>query len=242
VCGRYSITRPGDIVGEILEPLGETLAHLAAEGRIGAGVEGLLARPRFNLAPTQEALVLRQPIELRPLVENAIWNFRRGAGAPVINARAESLEDRSLFRSALALGRCLVPADGFYEWHQTTRQPYRFGLAGGRGFAFAGLFTAAGSPDAAGSGRFCIVTTAAGGPVVGIHDRMPVILHTDELLTWLDPELDPELDPGVLRSLLAAPRPSLFGYPVGAGVNRVAIDEPSLVEPAPKAPENLSLL
>lgn len=240
MCGRFTLTNPGEIVDELLHVLDDSCDAALAQGRVTDGVASLLSRSRYNLAPTQEALVIRRSrregsdgVGIQ-VIDRARWGLRRsGSTAPLINARAESLAERPVFRQALEHGRCLVPSDGFYEWHQQTRQPFHLELPESQGFAFAGLLTPGARREPP---HFCILTTQADGFAEEIHDRVPFILRSTELATWLG-----DHDGEALRRLLAGRRPRLVGRPVSDAVNRVAVDEPRLLDPVARAAENLSL-
>jgi putative SOS response-associated peptidase YedK len=236
VCGRYTVTRPGDIVEETLDALGAGDWEAAR----GAEVRELVARPRFNAAPSEVLpIVLPGRPEgaasgaTSPAVAAAVWGFPVPGGkrGPQINARSETAAALPTFAESFAGRRCLVPADGFYEWR--ARQPYRFVLEGGGGFCFAGLWTGSVERPA-----FCILTTSANPRVAEVHDRMPVILRGGELGQWLDGEATRGELEAVCRPLAGD---SIAAYPVGTRVNRAGIDEPGLVARVEPPPENLSL-
>ena len=191
--------------------------------------------PRFNIAPSQVVLVVVGG-PLGPTVRPMRWGFRpawaRGVGKrpPPINARAESLLERPMFRDAIARHRCLIPADGFYEWAavpgRKAKQPMHIRLKGGGLFGFAGLWTkGVDEPTCA------IITTAANELMAPIHDRMPVILRPDDEDLWLDPEVT---DPGAaLLCLSPYSSAQMEAFPVSALVSSVRNDGPELVRPLP---------
>ena len=242
MCGRYTLTRPGDIVEETLDAL-DALAGFDG----GDGLEAvcgrdpelseLLSRPRYNVAPSE-----RMPVVLPrgsagsapgPCVAAATWGFPLPGSqrAPQINARSETAATLPAFADAFARGRCLVPADGFYEWRE--RQPYRFVIDAEAGFCFAGLWA-----ETVDQLAFCLLTTSANERVASIHDRMPVILSGAALPQWLDREATR----GELQALCRPfPADTMERYPVGSRVNRAGIDEPGLLVPVEPPPENLSL-
>jgi putative SOS response-associated peptidase YedK len=164
------------------------------------------------------------------------WGFQpawmRGDGQrpPPINARGESLLDRPMFRGAVAHGRCLIPADGFYEWKavpgRKTKQPMYIRLKGGDLFAFAGLYVQ-GRDDV---GETCvIVTTAANEVLSSIHERMPVILERDAELRWLDRDLE---DGRAALSYLRPVPPERFEtFPVSSLVSSARNEGPELIQP-----------
>ncbi len=129
---------------------------------------------RYNVAPTQKVAVIH-PNQPARAVES-IWGFANPrSGAPIINARCETLAERPMFKDLLTENRCLIPADGFYEWKG--RQPYYFQLPDQTLFAFAGLWR---------DGRCVIITRAADDNMQGIHDRMPVILPRNNWNRWME--------------------------------------------------------
>ncbi len=191
-------------------------------------------QPRFNIAPSQVVLTVIECDGKRLLVP-MLWGFRPawltpGRIPPQINARAESLVEKPLWRGTLRRNRCLILADGFYEWRtlpgQKTKQPIHIRLAQGDLFAFAGLY----AEDADGNPTCAIVTTSAEGhDLMGaIHSRMPVILDADDEALWLDPEVDRPAD--VLGCLRACPAERMEAFPVSALVSNVRNDGPELVE------------
>ena len=226
MCGRFTLTAPGDALAEVFE-LDEVPEVV----------------PRYNIAPTQPVLVVSAR-GARRVVEALAWGVlfpAKGGRRPplLINARAETLGEQPAWREALSERRCLIPADGFYEWHGEgdARQPWHIARHDGRPFAFAGLWQPAFGPDGR---RACtIVTTDPLPPVTAIHDRMPRILSRDEHAPWLDPEASRE---EIARLLLTPPRvDALVVHPVGKAVNSAANDEPSLREPAAAAPRQRGL-
>jgi putative SOS response-associated peptidase YedK len=186
MCGRFTQTKSRE---EVLEELG--------------GIElPPLFLGRYNVAPTQKVAVIRpnQPA----FAMESIWGFTNPrSGALIINARAESLTERPMFKDLLPENRCLIPADGFFEWKG--RQPYYFQLPDKKLFAFAGLWC---------DGRCVIITRAADDNMQGIHDRMPVILARDEWASWLD------------RFTIKEQPPEIIARPVSRRVNSVANDDP----------------
>lgn len=232
MCGRYSITCG----------LGELQARFAFDDPVAD------FRPRWNLAPGQEALAVlagregRRGVMLRwGLVPR--WAADQAKGYKMINARAEGLLERPTFRDAFRRRRCLVPADGFYEWARQGKKktsPWRYTLAGGGLFAFAGLYEIwrdqAGGAELA---TFAIVTTEANALVGRVHQRMPVILAPGAEAAWLDPAA--ELNPGGLLHLLGPyPAEGMAAAPVSDKVNSPANEGPELISPARQEPELFS--
>ena len=201
--------------------------------------------PRYNIAPTQPILAVRQGASGRRS-DLLRWGFsgehvglqigkdpkgreddRRFAagGALVINARAEGVLQRPMFREAFRSGRCLVPADGFYEWRRLRRQslPTHFHLPGRRPFAIAGLWR----PEA--TAESCVLLTTRPHPAVAsIHDRMPVLLPSSAYADWLEAPPD---EASRLLALLAPWEGALEATPVGRAVNDARHDAPDCLEP-----------
>lgn len=157
------------------------------------------------------------------------WSKDPEIGSRMINARAETLHEKPSFRAAFRRRRCLIPADGFYEWQRLERkkQPYYFCRNDHQPFAFAGLWEHWESAD--GEIESCtIVTTAANDLLKSIHDRMPVILQPEDYDLWLDPQVQ-ETDR--LQHLLFPDEDSPFiRYPVSTKVNRPQNDDPDCIE------------
>lgn len=219
MCGRYTLSAPGDAVAELLEL--ETAPRL---------------EPRYNIAPTQEAAVLRLVDgnrELSPLRWGLVpfWAADPAIGSRMINARSETAADKPAFRTGLRRKRCLVPADGFYEWRRVAagKQPYLLSLAGGGPFAFAGLWDRWVPHEGEPIESFTILTTRPNEMVATLHDRMPVILPPRHHELWLDPAVT---SPERLGALLAPlPAAEMTAYPVSTLVNSPANDLPDCVQP-----------
>lgn len=222
MCGRYTQTAAFD---ELALRFGITIEDTALEDM----------GPRYNVAPSQPVPIVVGHTGGRRLVM-ATWGFhpawlRSNTLAP-INAKAETIGSSRLFEAAVRHYRCLVPADGFYEWKpvpgQKRKQPHYFRLTDGRLFAFAGLYT---PPDArAHAPATCtIITTTPNELVAPIHDRMPVILAPDDESCWADASVsDPAKVLPCLRPLSAT---LMEAYPVSTLVSSSANDGPRLVEP-----------
>ncbi len=208
-----------------------------------------ILKPRFNIPPSQEILTVRQTLERhgRELVTLRwglipAWAKDPKIGNRLINARAESLAEKAPFRSAFQRRRCLIPADGFFEWRKRhgKREPYCVRLRDGDLFAFAGLWDQWQSPDGELVESCTIVTTGANDLVRPLHDRMPVIVDPRDYERWLDRRIQ---DPAKLREILK-PYPSerMIAYPVSAAVNNPRNDDAQCVEPQPDAQQLLFYL
>lgn len=219
MCGRYTLTKPGDALAELDVDPGE--------------LDGELLAPRFNVAPTQ-----RLPVVRTDGVSAMRWGFgarsRRG-GKLLINARSESVTEKQSFSRAFAERRCLVPADGFFEWRRSgkDRLAFHFHRPQRRAFFFAGLWQEERGHAEPG---YVLLTTRANQTVADVHDRMPVIFDVERGRTWLAEESEDELL-GLLEPLADS---EILRTPVGPGVNKVTLDDPSLLEPV-RHVENLTL-
>jgi putative SOS response-associated peptidase YedK len=221
MCGRFSQQRPASELAEIFaaEPLADDPG------------------PRFNVAPTDDALVVVQREERRAITAYRWgliphWADAARVGSRMFNARAETLTASPAFRDAFRRKRCLVPVDGFYEWHRegTRRQPFAIARQDGRPLALAGLWSGWRDPAADRVVRtFTIITSAPNDQMTGLHDRMPVIVPPDAWARWLDPALD---DPSQLHGLFEpSDEVELRIWPVSPLVNNVRNDGPELIEP-----------
>src|SRR5260370_21582063 len=226
MCGRYLLKAPAD-----------------ALPRAFGFVEQPNLMPRYNIAPTQEVPVIRGRLE--PKGERTLQLLRWGlipyfaedmkGGAKLINARSEGIADRSSFREAFRKRRCLVPADGFYEWRTEgkLKQPYLIQRRDREPFAFAGLWERwvpkTQPPEPAYIHSFTIVTTQANALLKPLHQRMPVILAPQDYARWLDRgSTDAEL-----KALLEPALADLLGtFPVSPRVNAAAPDDAGLIEPS----------
>ena len=192
--------------------------------------------PRWNIAPTQFVATVREaggPRELAMLHWGLVpsWAKERSIGARMINARSETLTEKPSFRSAFQRRRCLVLADGYYEWQRSgaVKQPYYMSFEDGRPFGMAGLWErwrdpATGEPLES----CCIVTTVPAAVVAQVHDRMPVIVPPDAYGEWLDPR---NADTARLARLLGpCELPGLAARPVSRRVNDARNQGPELIE------------
>lgn len=222
MCGRYTLH----------------CSAAAVADRFGGVVPSGLT-PRFNIAPSQRVLAIRQQTaesdrELVSLSWGLVpfWAADPAIGNRLINARAETAATKPSFRRAFKTQRCLIVADGFYEWQADghRRQPWYFQLANGQPFSFAGLWE---RWDKAGTTiESCTVLTCSANQLMQpIHDRMPVILPAEHEATWLDPA---EHDTARLSKLLKPfPAAAMTAQRVGDLVNSPRHETPACIEPLP---------
>lgn len=223
MCGRFTITRRDG-------------NSLAAE--LGVPADSFVDyRPRYNVAPTQKHFVVRIKYENREVIP-ATWGLVKSGSkdasmaAKCINARSETVATRATFREAFLKRRCVVPADGFFEWTgpKTARQPTWFHRADRRLLLFAGLYEAWQREQGAWETTFTILTTTANAVLESYHDRMPVILADRDADDWMDPRAP---EPSALkRMLVPAPDGLLIAIPVSPEVNDVDNDSPELLQPS----------
>jgi putative SOS response-associated peptidase YedK len=219
VCGRFTLTSTP-----------ETLAQ-----RFGLDAVPEMA-PRFNIAPSQDVATIRvrdgeRVLEMRRWGLVPHWARDPKIGNRMINARSETVAEKPAFRGAFRARRCLVPADGFYEWAggKGPRQPYHIGLSDGGPFAIAGLWEHWSDQAAATIDSCTLLTTSANERIASLHHRMPVILDPDDWDLWLDPSVrDGDALQALLRPL-AADRVDL--HPVSRHVNDPKHDDPECVAP-----------
>jgi len=248
MCGRYATSRSSD--------------DLAAEFEVDEVFDGL-PEPDYNVAPTVPVpavfeRVARDTGEVRrrlaPLVWGLVPSWAKSAtgGAKLINARVESVAEKPSFRRAFSARRCLLPADGFYEWYlpeaarqasgrafrspgKPRKQPFFIHRAGGGLLAMAGIAEIWRDPtkdrddDSAWLRTCSVITTEATDAIGQIHDRMPMVIGPESFDAWLDPKLT---DAEAALELLKVTDPAeLEAYPVSTRVNRVQNNDPSLLEP-----------
>jgi putative SOS response-associated peptidase YedK len=219
MCARFSLAGP--------ERIAERYPQFKLHGRWPR---------RYNIAPTQEVLAVRNDGqgEVVPLRWGLVPSWARDLtmGQKLINARAETLAEKPAFRSALQRRRCLIFADGFYEWSgpKAARRPYRFTCADGAPFAFAGLWERWGPRDAAVE-TCAIVTCAPNALLAAIHDRMPAILDDAALDAWLHG------DPAdALGAIVPYDAERMRAAAVTPRLNHHAFDDPSCIEPLETQP------
>src|SRR5271170_210464 len=216
MCGRYRLSRRKQIVA----------AHFSS----ASGEEDW--NPRYNIAPTQLVPVIRQnskqPIRELSLLRWGLipsWMKDASGAATMINARSETAGTKPAFRDALKARRCLIPADGFYEWQRVgkTKQPYCFEVGNAQLFAFAGIWERWKDPSGNWVKTCSILTTTPNAVTSAVHDRMPVILDPDCYDLWLDPGMhDVRVVSDTLKPYDAR---MMRSYPVSSRVNSVANDD-----------------
>ncbi len=228
MCGRYAAAT--------------TAADWVEEFEVDAAPERALA-PDFNVAPTKEAFIVaaggesaagrRMEIARWGLIPS--WAKEASIASKLTNARVETISEKPSFRSAFAKRRCLVPADGYYEWYRPekgAKQPFYIHRADGRSLAMAGLYEwwrDPANPEAEPRLTFTVITTAATPELAVIHDRMPVMIEQDDWAEWLDPSVPgKELPPPMLES---GARLALVAEPVSVAVGNVRNNGPSLIVP-----------
>jgi putative SOS response-associated peptidase YedK len=193
--------------------------------------------PRYNVAPSQPVAVV--PNDGRKQIDYFLWglipswSMDASIGYRMINARSETAAEKPSFRAAFRRRRCLIPADGFYEWRKEDdkkrKTPYYVFLKSMKPFFFAGLWESWASPDGSNILSCTILTTQPNDLVAQIHDRMPVILTPEYYDYWLNPN---ELKPSDLEGVLKAyPADQMSAYPVSTIVNNPANDSIECIKP-----------
>ena len=221
MCGRYTLTadlkKVADRFGAPSPPASATY------------------NPRFNIAPTQAVIVVGD--DGKRYIKEMLWGLipswakDPAIGNRMINARVETLAEKPAFRAALKKRRCIIPADGFYEWQKLgkVKQPVRIVLKSREPFGFAGLWEHWKSPEGEEVLSCTIVTTEANELLKTVHERMPVILTRDAEALWLDPKTQ---EPEKLLPLLKQyPADEMEFYRVSREVNSPAVDKASNIEP-----------
>lgn len=226
MCGRFGLTRPDQLDLR----------------RFGIG-EAPAQPPRFNIAPGTDVLAIRQGKKGRraDLVHWGLvpsWAKDPAIGHRLVNARSDTALERPAFRIPMQKRRCLLPADVFYEWQGTSgqrgRQPWAVAMKDGAIFALGGLWDYWKGPGAAEGLVSCtILTTAPNDLLAPIHDRMPVIVASDDYDRWLDPGSPPQ----AVTALLAPVDSALMrAWPISSLVNDATVDDARVLEPVPARP------
>lgn len=233
MCGRMVLTR--------------SAKDIAAAFDVSSIDDGLDFAPRFNVAPTQDVLAIREaPGEGRRLSALywglvPFWAKEKSIGSRMINARAETAAEKPAFRTALRRRRCIVPADGFYEWLRPPAEPgakrkppsipHFFRAADGALLPIAGLWEEWTDPSTGELLESCtLLTRDANADVSPVHHRMPLILDAADVATWLDPEIESAAPLEALFGPVAAGR--LRATRVGTQVNDARHDAPDCIAPA----------
>ena len=220
MCGRYRVARKKEILAEVFDISGEVDWS-----------------PRYNVAPGQDVGVIRQdptqPTRTFSLMRWGLipyWAKDAKAGYKMINARADTIAEKPAFRDPLRFRRCLIPADGFYEWarERKLKMPYCFAMKDDSVFAFAGIWDRWKDPQGRLLQTCSIITTSANPLVSNIHDRMPVILGPDSYDLWLDPGLQ-RIEP-VVDLLKSYPAKEMRSWQVNPRVNSAQNDDPTCAE------------
>lgn len=219
MCGRFTLAVPGE--------------QVAAQFQLA---EAPALAARYNIAPTQQVAAVRATEAGRELgmfrwglVPS--WAKDLSIGARMINARSETAAEKPAFRAAMRQRRCLIPADGFYEWQARDggKQPFHIRLADGAPFAMAGLYEHWKTPAGEWLATCTILTTEANELMQPLHNRMPVILASEHYGLWLDPGLR---DVAPLEQLLVPfPADRMVASPVSRAVNRAGTEGPELLAP-----------
>jgi putative SOS response-associated peptidase YedK len=230
MCGRYTLAAPDPGAIRDRFPIGESVE----------------VRQRFNVAPGDDVLAVTTDREGAPRGELLRWGLVPSwakspeTGMKMINARLETVAERPAYRRAFERFRCLILADGFYEWQPVPgapKQPFHITRDDGAPFAFAGLWSIWYAPDDTKLRTCTILTTAANSAIAGLHDRMPVILDPESEAPWLDTSTRSDQLTEILRGL---PSNRTALNPVGFAVNDARYDGPEcLAPPAPSAQEAL---
>ena len=228
MCGRFVSSSPPDELAKYFDV--DSVAEQVIE-------------PSFNVAPSNDVYVVVETGGLRRLDTFRwglvpFWAKDPATGYKMINARAESVKDKNAYKRAFTKRRCIIPADGFFEWKkipgQKAKQPYFIHRADGEPMAFAGLWEVwrpKDAPDDSEPLRTCtIITGQPNEKVADIHDRMPVMLPPSAWAEWLDPENDDVETLG--KFLVPAPATLYALHPVTRAVNNVQQKGPELIDPA----------
>jgi putative SOS response-associated peptidase YedK len=226
MCGRFTLTNPNP-------------RRLASRFDLGEPFE-IDERPRFNIAPTDPVIAIRRDERMQSNQAGVLrWGLVPGAWAerkgqrPLINARAETIASQPAFRESFEQRRCLIPADGFYEWRNDPegKVPVWFSPPGEPGeelFSFAGIWARLDRKGADPLVSCALITTTPNGLVRPVHDRMPVVLDREVESAWIDPDAEPD---DLLELLRPAPESRLRSRDVNDAVNDNRADGPHLLEP-----------
>ena len=223
MCGRFALISPTEKLAKTFQLNQADLSTMPP------------SVPRYNIAPTQPVTAVRLDQngdrELTFFHWGLIpsWSKDMKFGSRLINARSETVAEKPSFRTAFKRRRCIVPADGFFEWQKTDdgKQPMYMYQADGDPFAFAGLWEFWTSPEGDAIQSCTILTTTPNELMAQIHNRMPVILEPEDFQTWLDPGPDPT---DAFHLFRAYPAHKMAAYPVSTVVNNPRNDSPACIE------------
>ena len=253
MCGRFTVTSVDAIAAELslavpvgalpVAPPGSPEAESIARSPLAEdpSLAELLRTPRYNVAPTQYAPVVRNRPRPWRFVEPLRWGLvpfwarDLAIGNTLINARAETVAAKPAFRDALHKRRCLVLADGFYEWRRDgkRRRPYYIRRPSHRLMAFAGLWERWRAPDGRWLRSFTIITTTASARIAPLHDRMPVVLERADWEAWLEPAPSPVPVEALLGLLAPLPDDALEAFEVSSLVSSPANEGAACIAPIP---------
>jgi putative SOS response-associated peptidase YedK len=223
MCGRFTLTATPEQLQQAIPVLSLPTIGISA---------------RYNIAPSQPVAVVPNDGQMK--LDFYVWGLipswakDPSIGSRMINARGETLAEKPSFRSAFRRRRCLIPANGFYEWQQApgrkTKIPMYIRLKSGEPFAFAGLWESWNAPDGSNVLSCTIITTTPNSLLEPIHNRMPVILPPSAFAQWLEPG---EQNPSTLQALIQPyPAEAMTAYPVSTLVNRPENDVAACIQPA----------
>jgi putative SOS response-associated peptidase YedK len=221
MCGRYSFAIEDELIKE----------------RFGVSVRSAIYKARYNCAPTQELAVIsnEDPAALSFYRWGLIpfWAKDPAVGTRLINAKSETVSEKPSFRNSFRRRRCLVPADGFYEWKKGVQKiPFRIVLKNDNPFAMAGIWDRWVGAGGEVINSFSVLTTGPNELMAGIHDRMPVILFPETEKRWLD-----DTNESTLKQLLRPfPAELMKAYPVSKLVNSPGNDGPEVIAPSDYTP------
>jgi putative SOS response-associated peptidase YedK len=224
MCGRYAVTTAPEAIRRLFRYAGKPNFP-----------------PRYNISPTQPIAIVRLADGQRQFAL-VRWGFIPSwvkdpkTVSLMFNARGETAAEKPAYRNAMKRRRCLVPADGFYEWKRDgdRKRPFWVHARDRAPVAFAGLWETWTGPNGEELDTAAIVTTRANATLAPLHDRMPVVIPPDAFDLWLDPNADLQMAASLM---VPAPDDLLTAYEVSSAVNRAANDDPSLLTPASELPE-----
>ena len=255
MCGRFTLTTTSEYLAEIFEidSLEPERGDAPSETPHTFRSRRFANVPRYNIAPGQDIVTVQAGSNGRRSAHNRRWglipSWAKDAkiGYRMINARSETVAEKPAFKAAFRQRRCLIPADGFYEWKRqardasATKQPYHIGLEGGATFGMAGLWETWMGPGGEVVESCTVLTTTASARIASLHERMPVILPRQHWDRWL---LPCEYEPGQFLPLLVPfPSEAMTLRPVSPRVNDASFDDAECLAPyvPPRLPEQGSL-